>query len=134
VLLATHNTEEAFELCERVAVLNRGRLLAIGATEELLREYGDERYYAWVRYPDHPGVAALAERGLARWVRAADSPEDGWTRIEMEVPGELGRAAEAVAALVQAGVPVARFERSTHSLADLIERIMQRRDAEGHGG
>jgi ABC-2 type transport system ATP-binding protein len=131
VLLATHNTEEAFELCERVAVLNRGRLLAVGATRELVHEFGDERYSVWLRHPQHPGLAALSEQGLVRGVRVAESRADGWTRVEMEVPGELARAADVVAALVRAGVPVARFERSALSLADLMERIIERREAEG---
>jgi hypothetical protein len=49
----------------------------------------------------------------------------------MEIPGDLGRAADVLAALARAGVSVARFERSALSLADLIERIMERREAEG---
>ena len=36
-MLATHNLAEAQELCDRVAVLEHGRLLAIGTTDELAR-------------------------------------------------------------------------------------------------
>jgi ABC-type multidrug transport system ATPase subunit len=133
VLLATHITEEAFELCDRVAVLNRGRLLATGVTSDLMREFGDERYEAWVKDPDHPGVGALAARGLVRRVRVLGADEEGWTRVEMEIPGGLASAAEAAAVLVRAGVPVARFERTALSLADLIERIVGDRELEASG-
>ena len=35
VLLATHNTEEAFELCDRVAILEKGRVLVSGPASHL---------------------------------------------------------------------------------------------------
>jgi ABC-type multidrug transport system ATPase subunit len=35
VILATHNAEEAFELCDRVGVLHHGRMLATGAASQL---------------------------------------------------------------------------------------------------
>src|SRR5690606_25256479 len=44
VILATHSAEEALNLCDRLAVLRKGELLAIGPAEELARRYGEERY------------------------------------------------------------------------------------------
>jgi ABC-2 type transport system ATP-binding protein len=38
VLLATHNLFEAQRLCDRVAVMNHGRLLALGTLDELRRQ------------------------------------------------------------------------------------------------
>lgn len=131
VLLATHNAEEALELCTRVAVLDRGRLLAVGPAEQLAREIGDERYRLWTRSPVHPAVAALAQRGIVAAVMAREAEETGWARVEMEVPGGLDRAAQVVAHLVEQGVVVARFERVGLSLADLIERVVQHRAGGG---
>jgi ABC-2 type transport system ATP-binding protein len=37
IVLATHNLTEAQRLCDRVAVMNRGRILALGSLEELSR-------------------------------------------------------------------------------------------------
>ncbi len=37
VFLCTHNLNEAQHLCDRVAVMDRGRLLALGTQEELSR-------------------------------------------------------------------------------------------------
>ena len=128
VLLATHNAEEALDLCDRVAVLDRGRLLAVGTTESLTRELGDDRYRLWTRDPGHPGIAALAEHGVARHVAPRASDDDGWTVVEMEVPGGgLERAAQVIAFLTEQGVAIARFERVDLSLAELIERVLQRR-------
>ncbi len=43
ILLTTHYLEEAERLCERVAILHRGRLRALGAPEELARSRHRER-------------------------------------------------------------------------------------------
>jgi hypothetical protein len=46
----------------------------------------------------------------------------------MEVPGGgLERAAQVIAFLTEQGVAIARFERVDLSLAELIERVLQRR-------
>jgi ABC-2 type transport system ATP-binding protein len=127
VLLATHNTEEALNLCNRVGVLNRGRLLAVGAPEQLGRQLADERYLLWTRQPRHAALAALGERGLADDLVVHDGEEDGWSRVELRIPGGMDRAAEVLDLLTCAGVPVARFEPVRLSLADLIERTVERR-------
>jgi ABC-2 type transport system ATP-binding protein len=129
VLLATHNAEEALELCDRVAVLNRGRLLAAGTAQSLARELGDDRYRLWTSDPSHPGIAALSERGVVGEITAHDSDESGWTVLEMDVPGGLERAAQVVAFLTEQGVAIARFEHVDLSLADLIERVVEQRGA-----
>jgi ABC-2 type transport system ATP-binding protein len=40
VLLCTHDMDEAAALCDRVLMMNQGRVLADGSPEELRREYG----------------------------------------------------------------------------------------------
>jgi len=42
VLLTTHYMEEAERLCDRVAVMDHGRILAEGTPRQLIREYGPE--------------------------------------------------------------------------------------------
>src|SRR3712207_7644853 len=46
VMLATHSSEEALELCDRVAILNRGRLVAVGTSrsEEHTSELQSRQY------------------------------------------------------------------------------------------
>ena len=40
ILLTTHYLEEAVALCDRIAVMNRGRLKALGTAEELMERTG----------------------------------------------------------------------------------------------
>jgi ABC-2 type transport system ATP-binding protein len=70
VLLTTHYMEEAEELCDRVALMHRGQLRALGSPEELMRGLGPEatledvfRYYTG-------GSLTEDERGGLRHVRS----------------------------------------------------------------
>ncbi len=126
VLLATHNTEEALELCGRVAVLHDGRLLAMGTPAGLLRET-EERYRLWIRGSAQGSLAVLEREGVIGEIAVQPEEEDGWSCIEMNVRGGLDGAARVLAGLGRAGGSVGRFERIPKSLADLIEGIIERR-------
>lgn len=44
VFLTTHYMEEAERLADRIAIINRGKIAAIGATSDLLDKYGGDRF------------------------------------------------------------------------------------------
>ena len=126
VLLATHNAEEAFELCDRVGVLHRGQLVAVGQTSELARQVGEDRFALWIRPADQSAMAVLIARGVVRDAKPFTNEDGGWSRVDCDLRGGLDGAAEAVAFLTQAGVSVARCEPVKLSLADLLERVLAR--------
>jgi len=123
VVLATHNTEEALQLCDRVAILNRGRLLATGTPATLKEEFGDERYRLWTREAPPSTLAAVARYGAVQRGVTRVGP-DGWSIVELDVPGGPAQVAHVLEFLVGEGVGVARCERVELSLADLIERVL----------
>jgi ABC-2 type transport system ATP-binding protein len=70
LVFTTHHLEEAEQLCDRIGILDRGRLIAIGTLDELCAELGAE--------PDEPmglsealavGEAAPRTIGLERVFR-----------------------------------------------------------------
>ena len=126
VLLATHNAEEAFELCDRVGVLHRGRLVAVGPTAELAREVGEDRFALWLRPPQQAMIDTLVGRGVIRDAKPLVLEESGWWRLDCDLRGGLDGAAEAIGFLSSAGVQIARCEPVKLSLADLLERILAR--------
>jgi ABC-2 type transport system ATP-binding protein len=127
VLLATHSAEEAFELCDRVAILDRGRVLATGTVPNLMDQVHDDRHHVAVRLEQ----AQAARRILA--VTDTDVrllPEihkDGWVRFDLRIPNGLDGASDVLARLVSAGIGVSHFQRLDLTLADLIERVVERR-------
>jgi ABC-2 type transport system ATP-binding protein len=60
VFLTTHLMEEAERLCDRVAIIERGRLIAMGAPADLVRQHCPER--GVVFSSDGEGLAAELER------------------------------------------------------------------------
>lgn len=128
VLLATHSAEEALGLCDRLAILNRGELLALGPADELARRFGDERYRIWLREDERWTPALLENRPGLRLleIQAENGRGDGWARVEIEVQGGRDRTAAILAELSAAGVAVAGLERLDLTLAELLERALTR--------
>lgn len=126
VLLATHDADEAFELCDRLAVLDRGVVIARGSAAELSGIAGDGRYRIVVaadRSADARRVLQAA--GFDPFVERAGA-EPGWLELEGAIPGGPPSCADLTGRLVAAGVPVSEFSRVPLSLADLIERLVAR--------
>ena len=124
VLLATHDADEVWDLCDRVGVLERGRLLAVDETSALRYRAASDRYRVWIRASDGAAaVARAAAAGIALQRRGA-AAEAGWDEFECTILDGTEGAARALALLSADGGAVARFERAAPSLADLIERVL----------
>jgi ABC-2 type transport system ATP-binding protein len=125
VILATHNAEEAFELCDRVGVLNHGRLLASGVAAELSQAFLGVRYRLTTRWPEHAAISSLASLGVTviREDRG-DGPVDGWQDLILQMQPDHDPSS-IVALLASAGVSIAVFEPVRASLADLIEGVVR---------
>jgi len=128
VIIATHSAEEAFDLCDRVAVLDRGKVLALGAAAELAQELAGNRYLLWTTVPAHPLLSphALEADEITEAAPVALRDLAGWHPVMLELPGGPSAASAFVASLVSAGIPVAALERMPVSLAALIEKVVQR--------
>jgi ABC-2 type transport system ATP-binding protein len=123
VVIATHNADEALELCTRVGVINAGRLLAVGTASELAQRVENDRYTVWTDMPQHP--ALIGRPGTTFPTNGHAAPVNGWTPVSVRAVGGERASAAVLAELVNAGVPVARFERTRISLAELIEAVIR---------
>ena len=88
ILLTTHYMEEAEVLCERVAIMDHGKVIALGSPRELVASIGIEHVVEFST-AGQPETAALARIPGVRDVR----PSDG--RILLQVT-ELHRAVPAL--------------------------------------
>jgi ABC-2 type transport system ATP-binding protein len=59
IILTTHYMDEAYELCDEIAIMNRGKVIAQGAPNQLLKEYF-QGLSILIPAKDIPGVAEQA--------------------------------------------------------------------------
>lgn len=123
VILATHNSEEAFAYCDRVAVIHQGRVAALGSGGELAARFGRNRYRIGTPTSDHPAFDALVRRGLITALAPRTDTDDGHG-VECVISGDDDDAAEVLRRLIDAHVRVSQFERAPLPLSSLIARIV----------
>jgi ABC-2 type transport system ATP-binding protein len=123
VLLATHSADEAFDLCDRIGILDRGRLLDVGRTDDLVARYGDDRYRIRAMGVDPGVLEALEEKGNIADVRCVSPDGADWTELVLSVRGGDEAAARILSMLSFGGASISRFEKVALSLAELIERV-----------
>ncbi|MDX8403449.1 MAG: ABC transporter ATP-binding protein [Mariprofundaceae bacterium] len=63
ILLTTHYLEEAEELCDHVAIINQGKMIASSSMNELLHNVAGS--YLWLRYTDDCELSKEDEEALA---------------------------------------------------------------------
>ncbi|HEY5674796.1 MAG TPA: ABC transporter ATP-binding protein [Malonomonas sp.] len=51
ILLTTHYLEEAEEMCDRIAIMNHGELIALEPTYELVRRLSNRQLHLWLESP-----------------------------------------------------------------------------------
>lgn len=120
VFLCTHNLDEAGRLCDRVAIINQGRLLAVGKPEQLARDLWQGLWVDFVLQtaptPDFaqtvrnvPGVTGVNLDGvqLAVQVTAEDA-----------IPG-------VIAGIAAAGALILRVNPREHSLQEIYFRLQE---------
>jgi len=109
VLLTTHYLEEAEALCQRIAMLKQGRVVALERTTSLLAATA----HTMLRFKtDHPLPANLAERARVTGRFAQLSARDA------------GDVEAVLAQLREAGVPIEDLEIGRADLEDVFLDIM----------
>ena len=112
ILLTTHYLEEAESLCQRVAMLQDGRVVALDRTENLLRGGAERRLLLTLDPPQLP--ATLNGRLLGR---------DG-ERFVLDLP-DYAELEPLLAILRQAGVAVRDLSIAQADLEDVFLKVMR---------
>jgi ABC-2 type transport system ATP-binding protein len=111
-ILSTHQMNQVEALCDRVALINQGRLMVYGAVDEVRRRYSRPEVVIRLR-GDLPAIAATA---------TAIADGDGVWRLMLSngtSPSQVLRE------LVQAGAAVERFEPMLAPMEDIFLRVVR---------
>jgi ABC-2 type transport system ATP-binding protein len=127
VLLTTHYMEEASRLCDRVAIVDHGKQIALGTPRELIASLGAEHVIEFAVSEGAASVSAEALRALPSVEAVAH--EDGRWRLTVR---EVHRTVPALlAALAAEGAAVSHLTTHHATLEDVFVALTGRtlRDA-----
>jgi len=116
ILLTTHYLDEAEQLCDRVAIVHQGRLVALDSPAALLAHMGRELVELRVEGDVSTAVTSLRGRGLA----GDDAFAVGAT---LHVPVHDRPAHEAAAAIAEVGLPVTAIASRPPTLDDVYLQL-----------
>ncbi len=118
VFLTTHYLEEAQLLADRVAIIHRGKIIAAGTPEEIIRQHGRP-----------PRLRLAAPPELADSVRAATglatTAADGQVIVEL---GSQHDVLKILQAAERSGVPWSSVATEEETLEDVFVRLVGRLD------
>lgn len=122
VLVSSHLLSEIQLLCDRVAIISRGSVLAVGKVSELIRE--STGYVIWELAPKAEGRALLEASGIQVIERAEEVLDDAVLAgmsadsVVAQMPGE--DVPELLSSLVAAGVKVSAVHKINPTLEQLF--------------
>jgi len=116
VLVTTHYLDEAQQLCDRVAIMHEGRIVAMGAPAALTAALGFELIELHVNGDPSSALATLRSRGLA----SDDAFIVGTTII---VPVHEGSATAAIANVSALGLAVSEIGARPPTLEDVFLQL-----------
>jgi ABC-2 type transport system ATP-binding protein len=103
ILLSTHYMEEAEELCDRVAIMDHGRILEMGTVTELVSRHFSERTVRFEARPELTDTMLAGLRGVSRLAH-----EDGEAvLLTRDVPRTIGGLLDLADGLGLEGLDVA---------------------------
>lgn len=119
VVLATHNLQEAEEMCGRLVVLDRGRVLRQGSVSEITAGLpGRDRYVLTVaglgRIPDDP-----------RWTARLESQADGLARVTVAVDRGGAAFSDLLRAILDGRGTIVSCNRREPSLQEVFDLMDQ---------
>lgn len=129
VFISSHLLSEIEMMCDRVAIVSKGRVMSVGLVEELMAQFSDQ--VDWTIPSSHAAKAIQVLRSLPF---VADAFQTGEERIKCRMKTE--QVSEANRALVEAGVPVQGIITKTVTLEDLFLSVTEggNQDGERHAG
>ncbi len=123
VVLSTHVLADVERVCDRVAILDRGRLVTEGSLDDLLATHARPIYRLVVEPHQEAAVAALVERlRAAGWTTGVTAEPGGIIRVAI---GDAEAASAAVLPMVvESGVRLASFERARPTLEEVFLELV----------
>jgi ABC-2 type transport system ATP-binding protein len=130
VLISSHILHEVEQVCDKVVIINRGRLVAQGRTEDLRRELLPEVSFTLVtRSEEAPLLAACRTIEPAATVTALPSA-DGWNSFRISLPTGSPARETLAGGLIAAGINLREIAEDRFGLEDIFLAATRRAPGE----
>jgi ABC-2 type transport system ATP-binding protein len=123
VFMSTHILNDVERVCERVAILDRGRLLVDAPIDDLLARYAAPVYRLEPEAGEEAALGSLADRIRAAPWATTVSTADGTLRVHVTDPRVAGPALFGL--IADSGIAPAVVERQIPTLEDVFLRIVE---------
>ncbi len=126
VALSTHVLDEVEQVCDRVVIINRGRIVADGSVSDVVRRAAAPRE-GRVHVPPELRTRAL-DVLAARDLAATAAPNGNRGEVRLQLPGDQipeESSAAALTCLLEAGVPVLGFSLEGGRLSDAFLAVTE---------
>lgn len=125
IILTTHYMDEAERLCDRVAIMDHGKIIALGTPQELIASVGGEHIVEFAVTGDVDG------QGLVDAALLTEIPDVNSHRVDARVHQlsvrELHTAVPRIfAALTSQGLQLSEFRTHSATLEDVFVRLTGR--------
>jgi ABC-2 type transport system ATP-binding protein len=119
LLLTTHYMVEADELCDRVAIINQGRVLACDTPDNLKRHLKQEAIFRLEVSPFNGSVSAAHFQALPGVLKVTHRPQDGFEILEF-ILSEEPVLASVINTLTSSNLRILNLQKSEPTLEDVF--------------
>ena len=123
VFVSTHILGDVERICDRVAIINRGRMVTTGSIDELRSRHQESAFE--IEFEEDPGPMALKLAGVP-WVNSMEGVQEGTRKVFRVQVNDIETAKRELPRLVyESGLTLLRYELASASLEDVFIEIME---------
>ena len=131
VLISSHILHEVEQVCDKVVIINRGRLVAQGRTEDLRRELLPEVTFTVVTRADAATLLVACRKAEPAAEVAALTSADGWNTFRVALPVASPARETLAGTLIGAGLVLREIAEDRFGLEDIFLAATRRAPGEG---
>ncbi len=132
VLISSHILYEVEQVCDKVVIINRGKLVAQGRTEDLRRELFPQAIFNLITQATAAELKVLVSiHEPAATVDAIDAIDAHWHRLKVTLPAHSPLRETLATLMISAGMSLREIAEEHYGLEDIFLAATRRATTEG---